>query len=265
LRVGVRIVSTSGEARLEEEYFVTSGSPVVEVRVYLESFEKRKIIKLRFPHKCKNPVARYEIPYASIERPIGRNEWPGQSWADVSERDGSRGLALITDSKYSYSADDECIYVIAARSPLYAHHDPPHVIPANERLRFLDQGVQEFRMMLVPHEGDWRTPDLQRYSEHMHQPLLAHTESSHAGHLPKIFSGFISATPGIQIGAIKMAEDGNGIIVRAIESLGESASALFQFPARSIEWPSDFSPFEIKTFRIESNRVTEIDLLERPI
>jgi alpha-mannosidase len=265
LRAGVRIVSKSGEARLEEEYFVSKGSPVIEVRVHIESFEKRKIIKLRFPHKCKNPVARYEIPYASIERPIGRNEWPGQSWVDVSERDGSRGLSLITDSKYSYSADEECIQVIAARSPLYAHHEPPHIVQTNERLRFLDQGVQEFRMLLVPHEGDWRTPDLQGYSEQLHQPLIAHTESSHAGNLPKIFSGFISVTPGIQIGAIKMTEMGDGIIVRAIESLGERATTSFQFPSRNIQWQSDFSPFEIKSFRIEGNIVTEVDLLERPL
>jgi alpha-mannosidase len=265
VRGGIRICSSSDDAWLEEEYFVSKGSPCIDVRVYLQTQEKRSIIKLRFPHRCKFPIARYEIPYASIERPIGPNEWPGQTWVDVSERDGSRGLALITDSKYSYSIDDEFIYVIIARSPLYAYHDPPHVTQRNERERYLDQGVQEFRMMLIPHEGDWRSADLQRCSEQLHRPLIIHAESSHAGNLPRTFSGFLSATNGIQIGTIKQAEDGDGIIVRAVEYLGMNTSALFRFPSLNLECHAAFTPFEIKTFRISGKNITEVDFLERPL
>jgi alpha-mannosidase len=267
IRSGIRIKSSGGASRMEEEIIVEKNSNVIEIRVFLDWHEQHRMLKMRFRHGCKDPVAHYEIPYAWVERPIGPNEWPGQSWLDVSERDHSHGFALITDSKYSYSVDNEYIYVVAARSPLYAHHVPPHVMRDGERERYQDQGEQEFRLMLIPHDGKWSG----RHISRLQNPLIVHTESRHNGILPKIFAGLERKSTAIHIGAIKIAEGGDGIIVRAIEQAGESSEAEFGFPmlahdrSCAAQWHAFFTPFEIKTFLVQNEHVTEVDFLERPL
>ncbi len=261
LRHGVRIKSSGDSSRMEEEILWEPNNPVIEIRYFSNWREKHKMLKLRFWHGCRNPVARYEIPYAWIERPIGPNEWPGQSWVNVSEGDGSRGLAIVTDSKYSYSVDSEYIYVVAARSPLFAHHIPPHEFREGERERYQDQGEQEFRIMVIPYEGNWSGAQLTRFQ----MPLIVHHESGHEGMLPKIFNGFERTSRAIHIGAMKPAEDGDGILIRAAEQAGEASHAEFGFPALGAQWHASFTPFEIKSFLIRKGTVTEVNFLERPI
>src|SRR5581483_6357303 len=261
VRNGIRIASGARASRMEEEIFWEPESPVVEIRYFLDWREQHHLLKLRFPHGCSDPVATYEIPYAWLRRPIGEPEWPGQSWVNVSERDGSHGLAIVTDCKYSYSVDREYIYVIAARSPLYAWHVPPHERHSGERERYLDQGEQEFRVLSIRHEGSWSGSVLGRFKN----PLIVRTESRHAGLLPKYCEGMDRRSRAVHVGAIKLAEEGTAVIVRAVEQAGETSDAEFSIPNLKAHWNTKFSPFEIKTFSIEDGNVTEVDLLERPL
>ncbi len=261
IRSGIRIKTSGGASRMEEEFFIEKNSNIVEVRVFLDWHEKHRMLKLRFPHGCADPVAHYEIPNAWIERPIGPNEYPGQSWLNVSERDHSHGFAIVTDSKYSYSVDEEYIYIVAARSPLYAHHVPPHVMKEGERERYQDQGEQEFRLLLIPHDGEWSG----RHISRLQNPLVVHSESRHEGMLPKTFAGLERKSNAIHIGAIKMAEDGTGIILRAVEQAGKTSQAEFTFPTLGARWHTSFTPYEIKTFLVQKEHVTEVDFLERPL
>ena len=175
--------------------------------------------------------------------------------------DHAHGLAIVTDSKYSYSVDEEFIYIVAARSPLYAHHVPPHVMKEGERERYQDQGEQEFRLLLIPHDGEWSGKHISR----LQNTLVVHSESRHNGSLPKSFAGLERKSHTIHVGAIKMAEDGTDIILRAVEQAGETSVAEFGFPTLGTRWHASFTPFEIKTFLIQNEHVTEVDFLERPL
>lgn len=261
VRSGIRVKSKARSSRMEEELYFENGSNIVNLRIFLDWHEQHRMVKMRFRHGCADPVAHYEIPYAWIERPIGPYEYPGQSWLDVSERDHSRGFAIITDSKYSYSVDKEYVYIIAARSPLYAHHVPPHEMRTGERERYQDQDEQEFRILLIPHNGEWSGENISR----LQNPLVVHSESGHKGKLPKTFAGLERNSTAVHVGALKMAEDSHGIILRAVEQAGETSEATIRFPTLGTECRTTFSPFEIKTFLFEGPRVTEVDLLERPI
>src|SRR5579883_70141 len=266
IRATVRIWSEGYDSDLWEDITVTEGNDHIDIKAKLDWHQPRSILKFRFAHGCTNPVARYEIPYASIERPIGVNEWPGQIWIDVSEQDGSRGLAVISDSKYSYSVDDTYIYVIAARSALYAHHVPPHVEKDVEALpvELLDTGWQEFTFRIIPHTGNWKAANLTKRSEALLRSLIAHVESGHSGDLPSQYSVFEHSSENIVVGALKIAEDSNDdVILRAIEQHGKERDCKFIFAGKT--WSAKFSPFEIKSFKIDADGVTEIDLLERPI
>ena len=155
IRDGKITVSTLGASRVEHQFISNYGSDWGEERFLIDWHEQHALLRLPIEHHCPTPQVRYEIPYASIDRSVGSEEWPGQSWVVVSDIATGGGIAIVTDSKSSISVDDSNIYITAARSPLYAHHVPPHVIKPHERLRYQDQGEQEFRILHLPFEGDW--------------------------------------------------------------------------------------------------------------
>ena len=64
--------------------------------------------------------------------------------------------------------------------------------------------------------------------------------------------------------ALKEAEEGDALILRAVEWFGAARTARFALPAMGQEWRARFRAHEIKTFRIPAGggTVTEVDLLE---
>ncbi|MEP7235137.1 MAG: glycoside hydrolase family 38 C-terminal domain-containing protein, partial [Ignavibacteriota bacterium] len=140
VRGRVRVESTYGNSRMEEDFILYEGADHIEQRVFLDWRKTNAVMKLRYAHGCTDPKIFYEIPYSVIERPVSKDEVPGGAWAFV--QDDSRGLGIINDAKYSYSSDEKYFYLTCARSPLYAHHEPPHVFSQHEQKRFQDQGEQ---------------------------------------------------------------------------------------------------------------------------
>jgi alpha-mannosidase len=67
------------------------------------------------------------------------------------------------------------------------------------------------------HKGDWRDGGSQWEAEEMNQPLLAFETSAHPGALGKAFSVAHVSSPDVEIGALKVAENGNDLIVRLNE------------------------------------------------
>jgi alpha-mannosidase len=146
---------------------------------------------------------------------------------------------------------------------LFAHHVPPHVLREGERLRYQDQGEQEFRVWIVPESRSCDPATLADWGEQLNRPLHVHLESGHAGALSQSGSEFSVSSNSVTIGAIKQAEASTHTIVRAVERNGKPASASFSLGATA--WDAEFAPFEIKTFRITQSGVWETDLLERPL
>jgi alpha-mannosidase len=92
-------------------------------------------------------------------------------------------------------------------------------------------------------------------------------ESSHDGPLPQRNS-FASVEPdNLVLGALKLADDGEDLIVRAVETAGRAVAARIDLPGWGREIRFDAGPFDIRTFRVprdEALPVVETDLLERP-
>jgi alpha-mannosidase len=92
-------------------------------------------------------------------------------------------------------------------------------------------------------------------------------ESFHDGPLAQTGSYLRLEPDTVVAGAVKLAEDGDDLVVRVVETAGRSAPARIRLPAWDREVAFDIRPFEIRTFRIPrdpSGDVAETDLLERP-
>jgi alpha-mannosidase len=268
VRSVVRVVSEYGASTLTEEYVLGARDRHVEVRVTLDWHERQKLLKLRFPTTVTSPTATFEIPYGHLARPADGGEEAAQAWVDVSGvLPGGRraGLAVLNDGKYGHDVLDGDIGVTAARSPVYAWHEPKE-LDADELYSFQDQGRQEFTYRLVPHGGDWRAASVVRLAAELNQPPFPLLESCHDGDLPQTRSFMSVSADNVVPSVLKVAEDGTGaLVVRAYETAGRAADATIEVLGRSVT--ASFGPAEIKTFlvpRDPSAPVVETDLIEWP-
>ena len=267
----VRVTSRYGASTLTEDLVLGHDSGVLEVRATLDWHERLALLKLRVPTALAEVTASYEIPYGYQERPADGGEEPAQAWVDASGvlPDGRRaGLALLNDGKHAFDVQAGCIGMTAARSPVYAWHEPCELDPG-EDYSYLDQGVQRFVYRLLPHSGDWRAAGVVRAAAELNQPPFALLESCHPGPLPQRRS-FASVTPGsVVVSVLKLTEDpGDDLVVRAYESAGRPAHAEIDLPLAGRRITATFGPCEIKTFRAPRDSelpVIETDLLERPV
>lgn len=265
VRGRVRVESSYGNSRLEEDFILYEGADHIEQRIFLDWRKTNSVLKLRYAHGCTNPKVFYEIPYAVIERPVSKNEVPGGSWSFA--QDASYGIGIINNAKSSYAADEKFLYMTCVRSPLYAHHAPPHVLSVNEQKRYLDQGEQEFVVKIVPGKKNWQEADMPRRSLEFLQPPVAHLESAHRGNL--ILSQVqIDVNPSnILVTVIKREFEkiGGSFILRTVESFGLETQAKIGIPMIGIDLETKFRPFEVKSFLVADGKILEINGIEELI
>ncbi|GAB3618171.1 hypothetical protein GCM10027416_27280 [Okibacterium endophyticum] len=279
LRARVRIERGWGASTLAEDLVLDHDSAVLRVDATLDWRERAHLLKLRFPTALHDPHATFGVPFGHLERPVDGSEEPAQSWVDLSGTiDGrSAGLTVIAANKHGFDAspgDNPSIGITATRSPVYAWHDPRLLDPEGI-YSYQDQGIQRFSYELAPHAGDWREVDPARRAALLEAPVRAMLESSHGGALGPAHS-FASDDGGpVMITAVKGSEDradadGGGsadLIVRAVETRGESGSAQISLPVVGRVIDAHFGPSQLRTFRIPRDqrlRVTEVDLIEWP-
>lgn len=268
VRATLRATSTWGASMLIQEFSLLSGQPYLDVRVTVDWREQRKLLKLEFPVNVTDPQATYEIQFGAFARPTNGEEEPGLQWLEVTgTADGnSCGLTVLNDAKYSYDVLDSRMRLTVLRSAVYAHHHPKALHPETEHYRYLDQGVQEFRYRLLPHSGSWQNAAAPVVGLDLNVPLIGLLESNHAGHLPTTASLLQIAPDNIILSAVKQAEAGDAIILRAYEGHGQATEAEFTWTPTGATWRAAFRPHEIKTFALaDGGLVTEVDLLERPL
>ena len=231
----------------------------------LDWHEHLKMLKFSFPVGVESPVATYEVPYGHIVRETNGDEDPGQRWIDLSGKQKGKncGLTLINDARYGYNVQGNDMRVSVARSAVYAHHRPRKLDMNAEHL-WMDQGIHTFRMMLVPHQGDWREANIARITEEFISLPVAIYQGIHGGTMPKTDSFLAVDNPNVIVTAVKQAETGEDMIIRCVETSGLPAKATLDLRFADKKWTGSFRPCEIKTLRVDKNTgaVKEVNLLE---
>ncbi len=269
VRAIVEVESHFAGSTLSERFILGTRSRHLEVRAVLDWRERQRALKLRFPSAMANSTATYSVPYGRIGRPHQGSEEVAQAWVDVSgvlPGGVTAGWALLNDGKYGYDVQGSEIGMTAARSPVYAWHDPYKLGP-DEHYEYLDQGRQEFTYCLVPHSGDLVAGGAVRLAEELNEPPVAFLEHFHPGTLPPALGFADDGGGAVLMTVLKRAEDGGAAIVRAYDTSGKGGTGRLELPfmERSIE--SSFAPGEVKTFLVPERPelpVEEVSLLEWP-
>ncbi len=270
VRAVLRIDSTWNGSAASQRILLYRDLGFLECRIVLDWREPRTVLKLEYPLAVTAPEVTAESPYGFSEWPADGEEHPCQKWVDVSgcAAEGRAGLALLNCGKYGFDCLDSRLRLTLLRTPAYAHHDPA-TLDAERNYRFMDLGEHEILLRLVPHGGDWRGAQIPRRAWELNSPPFHVNEYCHAGDLPAQ-AAFVEADhPAVLVSAIKQAEDGDGLIVRAYETSGRRAEDVeISLPFAGVSWRATFGPCQIRTWRIRtagSPQVREADLLERPL
>lgn len=258
VRQCVKVISRYGQSTLSQVYSLYEGEDQVHVEAAVNWQEHRKALKLEFPVNVENGQAAAEIPFGHILKKMDGKEEPMQQWADISGE--NVGLSVINDSKYSVDFHDNTIGFTVLRSPVYAHHDP-YVLREDEEYSYIDQGIQHFTYVILPHAGSWRQAGTMKAAALLNQPMITTFETFHEGTLPKK-GGFLQIDQeNILMTALKKAYHNDGVVIRLYESFGEQTEVhvkLFE-----ADFKANFGPYEIKTFKIGNDgSVKEVNLLE---
>lgn len=239
--LGTSVTVTRGRPRamVTQRYSLPDSARWLSVETTVDWHESHELLKASLPFAFEMDSTRAEIPYAVMPRTTrprtrvdsARFETPMQRFVDGDARDGSYGVAVVTDGKYGYSASGDTVFITLLRSP----KSPD----ANA-----DMGTQHFTYAIVPHPGDWRAPLVREAARAFDQPMRAALVPAHAG-TGRVTRPAITLTGGtVDLGALKRAEDGNGWILRIVETSGRPTTAQLRFN-RAVT-------------------ATETDLLERP-
>ncbi len=241
-------------------YFrIYANEPALHMDFEVDWHAAHRMAKLAVPLSFHSDYTTCEIPYGYIKRrnPLSpeatlyeraKYEVSCQKWIDYSSENGEYGLSILNDSKYGYDQANNTVRVSLLRSPSY----PPKWEEMKSMKNFVrereiaDQGLHKFSIALYPHKGCWRRAQTVRKAYEFNYQLIAKAETEHEGKLPQNFS-FLEVNPeNVIVTALKLPENGEGVILRFYEAHGDNANVEIKLP---------WKPREIY----------EVDLLERKI
>lgn len=221
VRVTLEIAREARGSRFVQHVRLAAGGSGdrVEFGTRIHWFTPTSSLKAAFPLTASNGVATYNTGAGAIER--GNNdpkkfEVPSHQWFDLTDRSGAYGVTVLEDSKYgSDKPSDNTLRLTLLYTP-------------GVRGGYRDQASQDFGIhdmvyALAGHRGDWRAGGAHEQGARLNEPLIPFQTVPHKGTLGKSFSFLTVSSPAVAVGALKLAEDENRVIVRLMETSGQPA------------------------------------------
>jgi alpha-mannosidase len=215
--------------------------------------DRRILIKARFPLAVRTDHATFECAFGVCHRSTHANtSWDAarfevacHRFADLSEP--GYGVALLNDGRYGCHARGNELGLSLLKSP---------ILPDQAA----DEGRQSLTYALLPHAGDWTGGGVLAEAEDLNRPLF-HRAMVGAGE--RALSAVTVSGKAVALGALKPAEDGEGLILRVYEPYGGRGPIAIEAP---VGWrvvgevdlledaipagsPS-IDPFKVRSFRL---------------
>jgi len=219
-RVALKIERESRHSKFVQIIRLSAGGAGdrVEFQNQIDWATMESSLKAVFPLTVSNPVATYNWGVGTVQR--GNNdpkkfEVPSHRWFDLTDRTGDYGVSVLEDCKYG---SDKPADNVIRLTLLYT----PGVRSWPREQAYQDFGRHDVLYALYGHQGDWRSANTNQQALRLNQPLLAFQTIKHAGSLGRTFSFITLSHDNIMISALKKAENSDEIIVRVVETGGQS-------------------------------------------
>ncbi|HEY5484221.1 MAG TPA: glycoside hydrolase family 38 C-terminal domain-containing protein [Propionibacteriaceae bacterium] len=247
-----RHLYTLPKGTVEQRVILEQGSALVRFDTRVSWHETHRMLRAEFRPARYGDTATCEIQFGHISRPTTERDSVEKAQFEVcahkwlATEDMYGGFALLNDSKYGHRAKNGLISLNLLRSPTFPD-------------KTADRGDHRFTYAFLPFEPDDLTTVI-REGYRLNNPL---TIVEGAG-----FDSVVSShDPGVIVDTVKIAEDGNGVVLRLYESLGRATTTAVVtsldhtgvhetdlLERRVGELDLDrvpFGPFEIKTIMLE--------------
>lgn len=268
-RIAIKVSRELDHSFIDQIIYLESGGEFIRVENTVDWRNRRTMLKAVFPFSCYNKTASYDLGLGVIKRENNSEklyEVPAQKWADITAGSGKYGVSVFSDCKYGWDKPS------SNTLRLTCLHTPAGAFTKQARQDLLDLGRNNFAFGIFSHEGGFAN-GTQRQSEIFQKPLIAYqTSSRREGSLESGYSFLKINNENAILRCCKLAEDGDGIIVRINEGSGEALKNVeLTFAARILEASEclaneqvikkadskskklkfDLAPYGIKTFRIK--------------
>lgn len=238
-------------SEIQQNIHFYADSRRIDFETKIDWHEHQTLLKAAFPVDVDSEQITCETQYGNLKRNLKReNSWDrakfeccAHKWMDISDKEGSFGVAVLNDCKYGYDAKEKLMRLTLIKSGIFPNPNA-------------DQGLHEFTYSLFPHEGDYREgkviEEARKLNENSHF-YIPESKSSLSGQPSDIVAAAMRGVidieeRGVFVEAVKMAENSNDIVIRLFEGYGEKHTVK----------ASLFTAFDIGP-----KDVAECDLLEK--
>ena len=276
LRIAIEVVRENEGSHLAQRIRLSAGEDGsrVEVANRIDWKSRGALLKAAFHLTASNPDATYNLDLGTITRG-NRNETqyevPSHAWIDLTDADAAYGVSILTGCKYgSDKPDDNTLRLTLIHSPdTEEWEDETLDAGRTKEMRWQDWGIHEFSYAIAGHKGDWREGRTHWEARRFEQRPAAFVVPRYAVDNRAAFSLLNIDTGQVNIQAVKMAENGSGVVVRMQELTGRPCNEVTlhaAFPIAAAEeldgaerglnqtlsvknnaLPLKFSPYELRT------------------
>ncbi len=218
-RVALEVERQAGRSSVRQRLRLAAGGDLLECETEIDWRTRGRLLKAVFPLAAANPRATFDLGLGAIERGNarpGKYEVPAQQWADLTDASGEFGVSILSDSRYGWDKpDDRTLRLSLVRSPWtwrkFLHQSSQ------------DHGHHQITWALAAHAGSWADGGTAWQAARLNQPLLAFAAAAGPGVWGSRLSLLTVSDPAVAVRAFKLAEDGDGWVLRLQELHGRPA------------------------------------------
>ncbi len=275
LRIAIEVVRENECSTFTQRIQLSAGAGGnrIETRNQIDWKTRGTLLKAAFHFTTSAPDATYNLGLGTIKR-ANRTEKQYEvshhSWFDLTDKSGDFGVSILTGAKYgSDKVDDNTMRLTLIHGP-DTKESVQEVLDDGtmSEMRWQDWGRHEFTYAITSHKADWRQAKTQWEAMRFEQQAAVFEVTRHKGNANS-FSFLKINNDQVNIQALKMAEDGSGVIVRLQElngvgckavklsaALPIASAAMLDGVERPLNMPLvtkkgaltlDFEPYELKT------------------
>ena len=214
-RVALRVVQEAKGSVFVNTVSLSQGSDIVEVHCEFEWESMRTLLKNKFSFTAENAQATFDLGLGAIKRGNARRnvyEVPAQKWAEITDKSGDFGVAVLSDCKYGWDKYNNHTL------RLTVVHTPQNNSRTTSMQSMMDLGLNRYGYGICAHEGGDLTR-VQLAAREFSAPMTAFCANKHKGSLSKSFSFGSISDNGVIIRAVKKAENTDEIVVRVNEGV----------------------------------------------
>ncbi|MCX6309436.1 MAG: glycosyl hydrolase-related protein [Bacteroidia bacterium] len=232
VRVAIEVVRENEGSTFTQRIQLSSGAGEsrVETLNQIDWKTRGTLLKAAFHFTASAPEATYNLGLGTVKRgnrTEKQYEVSHHSWFDLTDKSGDFGVSILTGAKYgSDKVDDKTLRLTLIHGP-DTKESVQEVLDDGtmSEMRWQDWGRHEFKYAITSHQSDWRQGNLQWEAMLFEQRPAAFEVPKHKGNASS-FSLMKMSNDQVTIQALKMAEDGSGVIVRMQELNGAACKAV---------------------------------------